>query len=131
MARPLRSSVVGAAVDAYDGHVGRYGPELAREMVRVTAARGGQRALDVGCGTGALTIALAEVLGGGSVAGIDPSERFVAACRALPPDSDGLVCARHSPGRIAARPQARAARFRRIASASDGTPRATAQDEKE
>jgi len=91
MARALRSSVVGAAVDAYDRHVGRYGPELAREMVRVTAVRSGQRALDVGCGTGALTIALAEVLEAGSVAGIDPSERFVAACRARLPGADVRV----------------------------------------
>ena len=88
MARALRSSVVGAAVDAYDRHVGRYGPELAAEMLRVTGVRAGQRALDVGCGTGALTIALAEVLGAGNVAGIDPSERFVAACRARVPGAD-------------------------------------------
>lgn len=91
MARALRSSVVGAAVDAYDRHVGRYGPELAREMARVSAVRDGQRALDVGCGTGALTLALAEVLGGGSVAGIDPSDRFVAACRARVPGADVRV----------------------------------------
>ena len=91
MARALRSSVVGAAVDAYDRHVGRYGPELAREMVRVTGVRAGQRALDVGCGTGALTVTLAEVLGGGSVAAIDPSERFAAACRARVPAADVRV----------------------------------------
>jgi SAM-dependent methyltransferase len=91
MARPLRSSVVGAAVDAYDRHVGRYGPELAREMVRVTGVQAGQRALDVGCGTGALTITLAEALGAGNVAAIDPSERFVAACRAGVPGADVRV----------------------------------------
>ena len=91
MAPALRSSVVGAAVDAYDRHVGRYGPELAREMVRVSAVGGGQRALDVGCGTGALMLVLAEVLGRGSVAGIDPSERFVAACRARVPGADVRV----------------------------------------
>lgn len=84
----MRSSVVGAAVDAYDRHVGRYGPELAGQMVRVTGMRRGQRALDVGCGTGSLTSALAEVLGAENVAGIDPSERFVAACRARLPDAD-------------------------------------------
>src|ERR687888_386374 len=68
MARALRSPVADAAVDAYDRHVGRYGAELAREMVRVTGVRAGQRALDVGCGTGALTVMLAEVLGAGNVA---------------------------------------------------------------
>ncbi len=88
MARELRSSVAGAAAEAYDRHVGRYGPELAREMVRVTGVRAGQRALDVGCGTGALTVALAEVLGAGNVAAIDPSERFVAACRDRAPGAD-------------------------------------------
>ncbi|MGI9019273.1 MAG: class I SAM-dependent methyltransferase [Solirubrobacterales bacterium] len=91
MARALRSSVVGAAVDAYDRHVGRYGPELAREMVRVTGVRAGQRALDVGCGTGALTATLAKVLGAGNVAAIDPSEGFVAACRARLPAAEVRV----------------------------------------
>src|SRR5207248_1765945 len=65
-----------------------YGAELAREMVRVTGVRAGQRALDVGCGTGALTVMLAEVLGAGNVAAIDPSERFVAACRDRAPGAD-------------------------------------------
>ena len=88
MARRLRSSVVGAAVDAYDRHVGRYGPELAIEMVRVAGVRAGQRALDVGSGTGALTVALAAVVGAGRVAAIDPSERFVAACRVRVPRAD-------------------------------------------
>ena len=91
MAQELRSPVAGAAVDAYDRHVGRYGPELAREMVRVTGVRAGQRALDVGCGTGALTVTLAEVLGAGNVAAIDPSERFVAACRERAPGADVRV----------------------------------------
>jgi ubiquinone/menaquinone biosynthesis C-methylase UbiE len=91
MARELRSPVTGAPVDAYDRHVGRYGPELAREMVRVTGVRAGQRALDVGCGTGALTVTLAEVLGAGNVAAIDPSERFAAACGARVPGADVRV----------------------------------------
>jgi SAM-dependent methyltransferase len=91
MGRELRSSVVGAAVDAYDRHVGRYGPELAAQMVRVSGVQPGQRALDVGCGTGALTIALADLLGARMVAAIDPSERFVAACQARVPDSEARV----------------------------------------
>jgi ubiquinone/menaquinone biosynthesis C-methylase UbiE len=86
--RELRSSVVGAAVDAYDRHVGRYGPELARELIRVAGIQPSHRVLDVGCGTGALTHALAEVVGAERVAGIDPSERFVAACRERVPGAD-------------------------------------------
>ena len=43
------------------------------------------RALDVGCGPGALTAALAERLGPANVAAADPSEPFVEACRARAP----------------------------------------------
>ena len=39
----------------------------------------GQRALDVGCGPGALTAPLVERLGADAVAAVDPSEHFVAA----------------------------------------------------
>ena len=74
MARTLRSSVVGAAVDAYDRHVGRYGPELAREMVRVTDVAAGQRALDVGCGTGEN---FRHLRGATSVAAVDISPGMV------------------------------------------------------
>jgi SAM-dependent methyltransferase len=48
-------------------------------------------ALDVGCGPGALTAALAAVLGAGNVAAVDPSEPFVAACRARVPGADVRV----------------------------------------
>src|SRR5258705_2122612 len=97
MTRALRSSVAGAGVDAYDRHVGRYGPELAREMVRVTGVRAGQRALDVGCGTGALTVMLAEVLGAGDVAAIDPSPRLVAGFPEPAPGGDLRVWVREEP----------------------------------
>jgi SAM-dependent methyltransferase len=74
---------------AYDRHVGRYGRELAARLCDVAAVAAGQRALDVGCGPGALTAVLVERVGpGGSVAAVDPSPRFVEACRARVPGAD-------------------------------------------
>jgi SAM-dependent methyltransferase len=49
------------------------------------------RALDVGCGPGALLSALAERLGAENVAGADPSEPFVEACRARVPQAEVVV----------------------------------------
>ena len=77
--------------EAYDRHVGRYGAQLAAELIHVAGLRPGQRALDVGCGPGALTRALADALGAENVAAVDPSEAFVAACRARVPGADVRV----------------------------------------
>jgi SAM-dependent methyltransferase len=79
------SEVRGAATfhtsaDAYDRHIGRYGSGLAAALISASGLRPGQRALDVGCGPGALTTALAELLGAGRVAAVDPSEPFAEAC---------------------------------------------------
>jgi precorrin-6B methylase 2 len=65
----------------YDRHVGRYSPELAAAFVAVVGVERGQRALDVGCGTGALAQALAEHLGAGSVAAVDSSLDSVSSTR--------------------------------------------------
>jgi SAM-dependent methyltransferase len=73
------------AADAYDRHIGRYGPALAGRLMSTAGLRPGQSALDVGCGPGALTAALAELLGAGNVAAIDPSEPFARACAARVP----------------------------------------------
>jgi SAM-dependent methyltransferase len=48
----------------------------------------GRRALDVGCGPGALTAKLIERFGASAVSAIDPSETFVAALRARQPGVD-------------------------------------------
>jgi ubiquinone/menaquinone biosynthesis C-methylase UbiE len=85
------SAVSGAPPDAYDRHVGRYGAELAAGMIRIAEVRPGQRAIDVGCGTGALAVALAALLGEENVAAIDPSERFVEVCRSRIPGADVRV----------------------------------------
>jgi SAM-dependent methyltransferase len=79
------------AADAYDGHVGRYGAQLAAGLLDVAEIRPGHRVLDVGCGPGPLTRALADRAGGGNIAAVDPSPEFVEACRARVPGADVRV----------------------------------------
>ncbi len=74
--------------DAYDRFMGRYSRLLAPRMADLAAVRSGQRALDVGCGPGALTAELVARLGAGAVAAADPSESFVATARARNPGAD-------------------------------------------
>jgi SAM-dependent methyltransferase len=76
------------AADAYDSFMGRYSRLLSGQLADLAAVRGGQRALDVGCGTGALTGELVARVGSSRVAAIDPSEPFVAATRARNPGVD-------------------------------------------
>jgi SAM-dependent methyltransferase len=73
--------------EAYDRYIGRYSGELAAGLIEFAGVSGG-RALDVGCGPGALTAALAERLGPGAVAAIEPSEPFAEACRRRVPGAD-------------------------------------------
>jgi ubiquinone/menaquinone biosynthesis C-methylase UbiE len=77
--------------EIYDRFIGRYSFRLARAMCKTAGVQPGQRALDVGCGSGALVVALADVLGAESVAGIDPSEPFVEATRARVPEARIVV----------------------------------------
>src|SRR5215217_6554434 len=77
--------------EAYEHHVGRYGSQLAAGLISVAGVRRGQRALDVGCGPGPLSSALARAVGAENVAAVDPSEPFVAACRMRVPGADVRV----------------------------------------
>jgi SAM-dependent methyltransferase len=79
--------------DAYGRFMGRYYEPLAVKFAALTEAIEGQRALDVGCGTGALTAELVQRLGAAAVSAVDPSESFVAAARTRFPDVD-IRCAR-------------------------------------
>lgn len=77
------------AADAYDRFMGRYSRLLAPQMADLAGVRSGdQRALDVGCGPGALTAELVSRLDASAVAAVDPSESFVAAARARNPGVD-------------------------------------------
>ena len=83
---PRMADALGAATfrrpaEAYDRHIGRYGRELARELVAAARVRPGRRALDVGCGPGALTTELVALLGAERVAAVEPSAPFADACR--------------------------------------------------
>jgi len=74
--------------DAYARFMGRFSEPLAVRFAELVEARAGQRALDVGCGPGALTAQLVERLGMNAVSAIDPSASFVAAIRARFPGID-------------------------------------------
>jgi SAM-dependent methyltransferase len=75
-----------ASAAAYDRFVGRYGAALAAAQIGFAGVAPGMRALDVGCGPGALAGALAQHLGATAVSAVDPSQPFVEACRERLPD---------------------------------------------
>ena len=74
--------------DAYGRFMGQYSEPLAVQFLDLAGVRAGQRALDVGCGTGALTVRLVERLGATAVTAIDPSAPFVESMRRRFPDVD-------------------------------------------
>jgi SAM-dependent methyltransferase len=76
------------SADGYDRFMGRFSEPLAELFVARAGVRPGQRALDVGCGPGALTARLVERLRADAVAALDPSDAFVAAARARFPGLD-------------------------------------------
>lgn len=69
------------SADHYGRFMGRYSEPLAVLFADLVGPRPGQRALDVGCGTGALTAGLVKRLGSDAVSAVDPSESFVTATR--------------------------------------------------
>jgi len=72
----------------YDRHVGRYAGALSAAHIAAAGVARDDRVLDVGCGPGGLTRALADLVGAENVAAVDPSKSFVAACEARVPGAD-------------------------------------------
>jgi trans-aconitate methyltransferase len=85
-----------AGPDEYDRFLGRYSVPLAPTFAEFAGVVAGQRALDVGCGPGALTHELVKRLGAGAVCAVDPSELFVAAVRSRHAGSRSSVVPRRS-----------------------------------
>jgi SAM-dependent methyltransferase len=76
------------SADAYLRFMGRYSEPLAAQFADLAGVHGGQRALDVGCGPGALTAVLASRAGADAVSAVEPSASFAAAARERLPGVD-------------------------------------------
>jgi hypothetical protein len=79
------------AARSYERYMGRYSTELAPKLVSFAGIERGMRVLDVGCGPGALTAALADRSGADNIAAVDPSEPLLAACAERIPGVDARV----------------------------------------
>lgn len=78
---------VWASGDAYEPYVGRWSRLVARDFVDWLKVPAGQRWLDIGCGTGALSQAILERAAPQALMGVDPSEGFIAHARRIISDT--------------------------------------------
>jgi SAM-dependent methyltransferase len=78
---PTNRADVWATGEAYELYIGRWSRLVARDFIAWLGLPSGGRWLDLGCGTGVLTHAIAAGAGPMRVVGLDPSDRFVAFAR--------------------------------------------------
>jgi trans-aconitate methyltransferase len=81
------------SAESYERFMGRYSEPLAPLFADLAGARRGQRALDVGCGPGALTAELVRRLGWNAVTAVDPSLPFTEAVAGRLPCVDARTAA--------------------------------------
>jgi SAM-dependent methyltransferase len=76
--RQPRPTDVWASGAAYEPYVGRWSRPVAHEFLSWLAVSPGSRWLDVGCGTGALSQTILQLMAPAQVKGVDRSEGYVA-----------------------------------------------------
>jgi SAM-dependent methyltransferase len=84
----IRVMTFDVPAEAYARFMGRFSEPLAAEFADLADVRAGQRALDVGCGPGALTAQLVDRLGARAVSAVDPSAPFVETIHSRFPEVD-------------------------------------------
>jgi SAM-dependent methyltransferase len=67
--------------DAYEQQMGRWSQRLAEPFLDFARQPGGGHVLDLGCGTGSLSLALMRRAGGGRILGLDISPAYIAHAR--------------------------------------------------
>src|SRR6516162_2969125 len=72
-------SFLATDAQAYEHFMARWSRRLAGPFLDFTGVKAGDRVLDVGCGTGVITAALAEL--GCTVVGLDASEPYLEGAR--------------------------------------------------
>lgn len=80
------STFVAADGDGYEVNMGRWSRKLARHFLQFTGSSGGRRVLDVGCGTGHLSAAVASLSSSVEVHGVDLSVAYIDHARVHYPD---------------------------------------------